>query len=141
MVCEPRECLGSRLLSEPIIEHRAREADMPPDSIAGQAASSHGLIDPARLDVQVPSGLLRAKQSILGRGGRWQLRCWCSHTHTDPRVLGSAKGISCQRSCHFALPLRPQKAGLYFAAGYTPAPPTRPSREIAGEIVGRVRSG
>ena len=59
------------LLGEPVIEHEAREADMPAYSMARQAASPHGLVDPARLDVQIPSGLLRAQEPILGQCSRW----------------------------------------------------------------------
>jgi hypothetical protein len=53
------------LLGEPFVEHGAREPDMPADPVAGQAASPHGLIDPARPDVEIPSGLIWAKQPIL----------------------------------------------------------------------------
>jgi len=59
-----------RLLGEPVVEHGAREANMPTDSMARQAASPHGLVDPARLDVELPSGLLRAQESVLGQCGR-----------------------------------------------------------------------
>ena len=57
------------LLSEPVVEHLAREADMPPHPMARQATSPHRLIDPACLDVEIPSGLLRAKESILRQRG------------------------------------------------------------------------
>ncbi len=49
------------LLGKPLVEHRAREADMSAYSLARQPAAAHCLVDPARLDVQIPRGLLRAK--------------------------------------------------------------------------------
>jgi hypothetical protein len=57
----------SRLLGEPVIEHGAREADVPTYSMRRQTASPHGLVDPARLDVEIPSRLFRAKESIRGQ--------------------------------------------------------------------------
>ena len=66
--------LPPRLLSEPLVEHGARKADVPSYSMAWQATSPHGLIDPACLDVEIPSGLLRAQESILGQYSR-RVRC------------------------------------------------------------------
>jgi hypothetical protein len=74
-------------------EHGPRKADVPSYPMAGQAASPHGLIDPARLDVEIPSCLLWAKESILHKGGRCLCCCWCWSLHpppTDPQVPGSA---------------------------------------------------
>ena len=53
------------LLGKPFVEHLAREADVPPDPAAWQPAAPHSLIDPARLDVEIPSGLLGTKGPIL----------------------------------------------------------------------------
>jgi len=53
------------LLGKPFVEHLAREADVPPDPAAWQPAAPHSLIDPARLDVEIPSGLLETKEPIL----------------------------------------------------------------------------
>jgi hypothetical protein len=55
------------LLGEPVVEQGACEANVPSYSMARQAASPHGLIDQARLYVEIPSGLLRAQESILSR--------------------------------------------------------------------------
>jgi hypothetical protein len=60
-----RQRLPLGLLGEPVVEHGTREADMPAYSMARQAASPHGLVDPAHLDVEIPSGLLWAKELIL----------------------------------------------------------------------------
>jgi hypothetical protein len=57
--------LLTRLFSEPFVEHWSREADVPPDPMTRQAACPHGLVDPARPDVEIPSGLIRAKQPVL----------------------------------------------------------------------------
>jgi hypothetical protein len=48
------------LRGEPVVEHGARKADVSPDSMAWQATGSHGLVDPACLDVEIPGGLLGA---------------------------------------------------------------------------------
>jgi len=53
------------LVGEPVVEHVARKANVPSYSMAGQATSPHGVVDPACLDVEIPSGLLRAQESIL----------------------------------------------------------------------------
>lgn len=57
--------LLTRLLSEPFVKHRAREADVPADPMARQAARPHGLVYPARPDVQIPSGLIWPKEPVL----------------------------------------------------------------------------
>jgi hypothetical protein len=57
------------LLVKPVIEHATREAYVATDAMARQAARPHGLIDPACLDVEIPSRLLRAKKSILREYG------------------------------------------------------------------------
>lgn len=67
--------LSSRLLGQPLVEHQAREADVPADSPAGQQARPHSLIDPARLDVQIPRDLLRTKKPILLQSRRRLLFC------------------------------------------------------------------
>jgi len=72
--CSARAALELGLLVEPVVEHVTREADVPSYSMARQATSPHGLIDPARLDVEIPSGLLRAQESILRQRGRWVCR-------------------------------------------------------------------
>ena len=84
--------LLTRLFSEPFVEHGAREADVPADPMAGQAAGPHGLVDPARPDVQIPSGLIRAKQPILLQRSlcRW---CCCFHTDIDPNAAEPANGF------------------------------------------------
>jgi hypothetical protein len=92
--------LPPRLLSEPLVEHRPREADVPAHPTAGQQAAAHSLIDPARLDVQVPRGLLGAKKSILLQRGRRRLICrWSLHTtDTDPERLQPANERAQDRS-------------------------------------------
>ena len=83
--------LPPRLLGEPVVEHGPREADVPSYSMAGQAASPNGLVDPARLDVQIPGGLLWAPEPILCQSGPWLCCRWRSlHTPTDPQRLEPA---------------------------------------------------
>jgi hypothetical protein len=54
------------LIGEPVLEHRAREADVVLlDGMAG--GLPNGLVDPAGLDVEIPGGLLRAKERSLIR--------------------------------------------------------------------------
>jgi hypothetical protein len=48
------------LCGEPVVEHGARKADVSPHPMAWQATGSHGLLDPAGLDVEIPGGLLGA---------------------------------------------------------------------------------
>jgi hypothetical protein len=81
--------LLTRLLSEPLVKHRAREADVPAHPMAGQAAGPHGLVDPARPDVEIPSGLIRAKQPILLQRS---LCCWCCRFHAGYRPQGARTG-------------------------------------------------
>jgi hypothetical protein len=81
-----------RLLGEPFVEHGAREADVPADPVAGQAAGPHGLVDPARPDVEIPSGLIWPKQPILLQRS---LCCWCCcfHAGIDPNAAEPANGF------------------------------------------------
>jgi hypothetical protein len=80
------------LLSEPVVEHGAREADVPADPMAGQAARPHGLVDPARPDVEIPSGLIRPEEPILLQRS---LCCWCCcfHAGIDPKAAEPANGF------------------------------------------------
>ncbi len=84
--------LLTRLLSEPLVEHGAREADVPADPMAGQAAGPHGLVNPARPDVEIPSGLIWTKQPILLQRS---LCCWCCcfHADIDPNAAEPANGF------------------------------------------------
>ena len=98
------------LLGEPVVEHGAREADVPTYSMAGQAASPHGLIDPARLDVEIPGGLLWAKESILHQGGRWLCcRCWSLHALYRPQRLEPASEFGATSLCHLAPSVCPKR--------------------------------
>ena len=82
------------LLGEPAVEHGAREADVPSYSMARQATSPHGLIDPARLDVQIPGGLLWAPEPILRQSSRRLCCCcWCLHTPYRPASAQSGQRI------------------------------------------------
>ena len=85
-------CLPPRLFSEPFVEHGAREADVPADPMTGQAAGPHGLVDPARPDVEIPSGLIRAKEPVLLQRS---LCCWgcCFHADIDPNAAEPANGF------------------------------------------------
>ncbi len=87
--------LPPRLFSEPFVEHRPRKADMPADPMAGQAAGPHGLVDPTRPDVEIPSRLIRAKQPILRERS---VCCRCFHVDIDPKVADPANGFSVRRS-------------------------------------------
>ncbi len=82
-------CLLTRLFSEPVVEHGSREADVPADPMTGQAAGPHGLVDPARPDVEIPSGLIRAKEPVLLQRS---LCCWgcCFHADIDPNAAEPA---------------------------------------------------
>ncbi len=84
--------LPSGLFSEPLVEHCAREADVPADPMAGQAACPHGLVDPARPDVEIPSGLIWPKQPVLLQRS---LCCWCCclHADIDPKATEPANGF------------------------------------------------
>jgi hypothetical protein len=75
------------LFGEPVIEHGPREANVPPHPMAGQPTSPHSLVDPARLDVEIPSRPLRALKSIFRQGGRGLCCClWSLHTPYRPRA-------------------------------------------------------
>ncbi len=129
-----------RLLVEPLVEHGPRKADVPAHTTARQAATPHGLVDPARLDVQIPSGLLRAKKPILReRRRRPCCRCWSLHTPYRPPSAQTGQRIL----RHFIVPTwrRPSapKSPPELPAGPS-APPTRPSREIGREIEGPIRA-
>lgn len=74
-----------RLISQPFVEHQAREANVPSDPTARQAASPDRLVDPTRFDVEIPSGLLWAPEPIIRNSCRWLCcRWWSVHTHIDP---------------------------------------------------------
>ena len=57
--------LPPRLLGEPRVEQGAREANVPADPMTGQAACPYGLIDPARLDVEIPGSLIWPKEPVV----------------------------------------------------------------------------
>ncbi len=84
--------LLTRLLSEPFVEHGSREANVPADPMTGQAAGPHGLVDPARPDVEIPSGLIWPKQPVLLQRS---LCCWCCcfHAGIDPNAAEPANGF------------------------------------------------
>jgi hypothetical protein len=111
------------LLGEPVVEHGAREADVPTYSMAGQATGPHGLIDPARLDVEIPGGLLWAKESILRQGGWWLCcRCWSLHALYRPPTARTGQRI-------WPPPRRADSArsvGAQNAAGTSRREPPRP---------------
>src|SRR5271154_1944883 len=110
------------LLGEPLVEHRSREADVPTDPMARQATSAHRLIDPARLDVEIPSCLLRAKEPVLRQGGRRLWCCWWSlHTPTDPQARRPAKRFARLRVAAYSALFIAQKG-----AGTTRRTPGRP---------------
>jgi hypothetical protein len=70
-----------RLLSQPLVEHRPREADVPADSPARQSTSPYRLIDPTRLDVQIPRRLVWAEQPVIDQSRRGLCcRRWSLHT-------------------------------------------------------------
>lgn len=100
------DALLTRLFSQPVVEHGSREADVPAHPMAGQAAGPHGLVDPARPDVEIPSGLIWPKQPVLLQRS---LCCWCCcfHADIDPnaaepanefwgRTLGPPHDLACQ---------------------------------------------
>jgi hypothetical protein len=80
------------LLGEPFVEHGAREANVPSYSMARQAAGPDGLVDPARSDVEIPSGLIWPKQPILLQRSPC---CWCCcfHADIDPNAAEPANGF------------------------------------------------
>jgi hypothetical protein len=129
-----------RLLSEPVVEPGAREADVPAHPMARQAASPHGLIDPARLDVEIPGGLLWAKESILRKGGRWLCcRCWSLHAlYRSPTARTGQRIWRHLVVSTWRGPSAPKRR-RNFPPGAS-APPRRPSREIGREIVGPIRT-
>src|SRR3954447_15651217 len=47
---------------EPLLEHRAGEADVAADAQAGKGAGADGFVDPARLDGEQLGGLGRSEQ-------------------------------------------------------------------------------
>jgi hypothetical protein len=84
--------LPPRLLSQPFVEHGSREADVPADPMAGQAARPHGLVDPTRPDVEIPSSLIWPKQPVLLQRSPC---CWCCcfHADIDPNAAEPANGF------------------------------------------------
>lgn len=106
--------LSSKLLSQPVVKHGPREADVSTDPMARQAAGSHGLIDPARLDIEIPSRLLRAKEPILRQGGRRLRCCWYLHTPYRPPSARSGQEICSYSTVACSTPsIRPKRRPNY----------------------------
>jgi hypothetical protein len=123
--------LLTRLLGEPVVEHGSREADVPADPMAGQAAGPHGLVDPARPDVEIPSGLIWPKQPVVLQRS---LCCWCCcfHAGIDPNAAEPANGFSVERSARLTT--------LACQYGHRRRPKTSPGdrQTTAGEICGEI---
>jgi hypothetical protein len=120
------------LLSQPIVEHGAREANVSSYSMAGQAASPHGLVHPARLDVEMPSGLLRAQESILGRRDRWAC-CWCLHTPFRPPSAQTAQRIYASPSSPDLTSIIGSKSRRNYRPDQTPRPQGGPPGKSLGK--------
>lgn len=120
------------LLDEPLVEHVAREANVPTHSMAGQAISPHGLIDPAWLDVQIPGGLLWAPEPILRQHGRWVCRRCCFHARYRP-----PRGSSGQRIQRELVPRRSVPSPWREFVQTARQDPPRPRSGPLGKSVGK----
>ena len=119
-----------RLLCEPCVEHGAREADVPPNPMAGQAAGPHRLVDPARPDVEIPSGLIWPKEPFLLQRS---LCCWCCcfHADIDPNAAEPANDFLLRTFGR----LTTWRAST--AAGDVPKPAPATARRPLGKSVGK----